>query len=752
MHTSTSLRWLVVAVSAAMLLAVVAACSSETIEVPGETVVVEKEVVKTVEVPGETVVKEVVKEVMVPGETVVVKEEVVKEVMVPGETVVVEKEVVKTVEVPGETVTVEVVKEVQVPGETVVVEKVVTQTVQVPGETVVVEKVVTQTVEVPGATVVVEKEVVKTVEVPGPERVMVKEVAGKRYVTDPTTGKAVSVPTYGGTLTYPHSLVGETTDPFRSGGSSAHQMGSVNQHLGTGDWATNREVYDFRDTYPPDFTITGQLAESWETPDPLTYIFHIRQGVHYALDQNSEASRLVNGRELTADDVVWTYQRNNVLGDFTEQPGFSYGAIKLPWESIEATDKYTVVVKLTEPSLVALRLMLVEGMQFILPPEVIETYGNYEDWKNVVGTGPIMLTDYVDGISTTWEKNPDYWGYDPKYPRNRLPYFDRLRALRITEEATRLAALRTGKVDIISQAGGGADINSLDVVRSLQRTNPELEVHSYFQRAFTVYTLNIRNPPLDDIRVRHALQMALDLETVANTYHGGYARWEPMGGLAVKPYLFPFEEWPEDLKQYYTYNPEGAEKLLDEAGYRRGADGVRFKLAHDHRDIMDLGYAEIAAGYWADIGIDVEVNVVPGLTWWGNRGGSDGGEEDINYELSTGDSGFYSAPTVWVGFYDTALKSLREYTGGKKTPELTAAYDAFFAATTREEQLKAFREYDLILLRQHNQIWGPMAPRYQVNQPWVKGFNGEMMLEESGVNDVLVHLWIDQELKEAMGR
>ena len=114
MRASTSLRWLVVAVSAAMLLAVAAACSAETVEVPGETVVVEKEVIKEVQVPGETVVvkEEVVKIVEVPGQTVV--KEVVKEVQVPGETVVVEKEVVKTVEVPGQTVVVvkEVVKEV----------------------------------------------------------------------------------------------------------------------------------------------------------------------------------------------------------------------------------------------------------------------------------------------------------------------------------------------------------------------------------------------------------------------------------------------------------------------------------------------------------------------------------------------------------------------------------------------------------------------------------------------------------------
>ena len=95
------LRLATVAAGLVLLLALLAACT-EVREVPGETVVVEKEVVKEVEVPGETVVveKEVVKEVEVPGETVVVEREVVKEVEVPGETVVVEKEVVKEVEVP----------------------------------------------------------------------------------------------------------------------------------------------------------------------------------------------------------------------------------------------------------------------------------------------------------------------------------------------------------------------------------------------------------------------------------------------------------------------------------------------------------------------------------------------------------------------------------------------------------------------------------------------------------------------------
>ena len=202
MQSSASLRWLVVAVSAAMLLALAAACSAETIEVPGETVIVEKVVTETVEVPGQTVVKEVIKEVQVPGETVVVEKVVTETVEVPGQTVVVEKVVTETVEVPGETVTVEVVKEVQVPGQTIIVEKEVVKTVEVPGETVVVTKEVPveviKTVEIP-------VQITRTVEIPGPERIKTVEVPGKKYTTDPVTGRVFSAPEYGGMITFAKS-------------------------------------------------------------------------------------------------------------------------------------------------------------------------------------------------------------------------------------------------------------------------------------------------------------------------------------------------------------------------------------------------------------------------------------------------------------------------------------------------------------------------------------------------------------------
>ena len=566
--------------------------------------------------------------------------------------------------------------------------------------------------------------------------------AEKEMVRDPTTGKMVTAPEYGGTITYPYSVIHETTDPHASG-HFASDIDSVNQKLAVPDWGIDRDKLDYRSGYVSMEFYVGQLAESWEQPDPLTYIFHIRQGVHYALDPDSEASRLVNGRELTADDVVYSIQRHTAQGDFTERPVRTYEMINLPWESIEATDKYTVVIKMKEFSLIALRAIITEDTGWILPPEVIEKYGNYEDWKNVVGTGPLMLTDWTEEVSKTWTKNPDYWGYDPKYPQNVVPYVDQIRALYMPERATALSALRTGKIDF---SGNVPLLRTLDDVKSLQRTNPEITVTTTFATATTVFTMNTHKPPFDDIRVRRAMQMALDLKEISDTYYGGLARWEPQGGVgkAVVGYNTSFDEYPEEVKQYYIYDPEGAEKLLDEAGYPRGADGVRLKVHLHHRDVSDLAYTEIAVSYWREIGIDVDVGIYDTPSWVAARA------DTTLYELATSYQAFTFNPETWVTYYRTDYKHRSEYIGGYQSPEMTALYDAFFAAKTVEEQQRIFREFDMeVGIRRHNQVWGPIAPRFIQAQPWVIGYNGEDTGNRPRL--ALVHLWIDQEMKEAMG-
>ena len=681
MRISTSMRWLVVAVSAAMLLAVAAACSSETIEVPGETVVVEKEVIKTVEVPGETVTKEVVKEVMVPGETVVV-----------------EKEVIKTVEVPGQTVTVEVVK----------------------------------TVEVPGETVVVEKEVVKTVEV---VKEVVKEVPGQKYVTDPTTGKTVSAPQYGGTLTVGESegFTDRSSDPYFD--FAGNYISGVNEKLGITNWGIDRDVFDFKSIFVPVSFMTGRLAESWDiSPDGLTYTFNIRKGVNW---QNKAP---MNGRELTAQDVEYNWHRMLGMGKFAAAGAspFSRGTANLlsvPFESITATDKWTVVVKLTKPSLAGLRIILDNLMLWILPPEVIEQYGDYRDWRNTVGTGPFMLTDVVVGSSMTWTKNPDYWGYDEKYPENRLPYVDEHKVLEIPEEATKMAALRSGKIDFRRWT------ISLDSVLSLQRTNPEIAVHTVWMRSSDSFSPNFSVPPFNDINVRRAMQLALDNETIAATLWKGYADPVPHGMVGVTGYMVPFDEWPAEVKQYYRYDPEAAEKLLDEAGLPRGADGTRFKTVLNTSPSHNLEFSQIAAAFWAVIGVDVKIVEFPYVEYseaFGARA----------YELTSSIAGAVYDPVMMVGWFQSGTHM---NTSAVPDPEMDAMIDAALAATTIEEQKRLIAEADMYFIEQHRHIWGPRSPSYYFAQPWLIGYNGELQLSENEFLPLVARLWIDSELKEAMG-
>ena len=300
--------------------------------------------------------------------------------------------------------------------------------------------------------------------------------ADKRYVTDPTTGKAVTAPEYGGTLTQVLKWgdVDFRPDAYIGGNLSLLIISGVLEKLAMVDWAIDRDIYPFFGGYmAPVFALTGALAESWEQRDDTTYILHIRQGVHW------HDKPPVNGRELTAKDVEHSFHRmlgNKLTGtEFSEaepSPGGGH-LVALPWESVEATDKWTVVMKLKEPKILALGYILDWFSMVIQPPELLEEYGDDWDWQNVVGTGPYMITDLVPVSSVTWTKNPNYWGFDEKYPENRLPYIDTLKGLVIMEVGTFLAGLRTGKIDFIGWPGS-SQLNAIDQAESLMRTNPEL--------------------------------------------------------------------------------------------------------------------------------------------------------------------------------------------------------------------------------------------------------------------------------------
>ena len=242
--------------------------------------------------------------------------------------------------------------------------------------------------------------------------------AEKEMVLDPTTGKMVTAPEYGGTLTFANRLATLFVDP-RFGGGPGFWFSPVVEKIGIGNWGIDREEFDLISGFMPVSVLKGSLAESWEVPDNKTYVFHIRKGVHW----HDKAP--MNGRELTAHDIEYNWHRQLGLGSGYNEPmpnlWGEFAAVV--WESITATDKSTLVIRLKEPSLGALRNILIHHGTWIYPPEVIEASktdewpaGKIEDPTSVVGTGPYMVADYVESSSITYTKNPDYWGLRRKVP------------------------------------------------------------------------------------------------------------------------------------------------------------------------------------------------------------------------------------------------------------------------------------------------------------------------------------------------
>ena len=556
----------------------------------------------------------------------------------------------------------------------------------------------------------------------------------KETVFDPATGMTWTAPEYGGTLTWAHKRFPKSADVWEVGGWGPHFVSGVNEKLSFADWGLSREKhFDLYIIVTPEMT-RGNLAESWSQPDDTTFIWNIRQGVNW------DNKAPVNGREFDADDVVWNYHRYFGLGDFTEvgpsphSRGISQG---VEIESVRATDKWTVEIK-HKPGPGVLGNML-HNMFFVYAREVVEKYGDAADWRNVVGTGPYRLTEHVEGSSATWEKNPNYWGYDEKFPQNRLPYIDTLRSLVIPERSARLAAMRTGKIDMLSNTGD-AFITSIDDLESLQKTNPEIEVWPRYSWITGPSIFNQSLPLMQDVNVRKALQMSVDRETISATFFKGWGDPAPYGLVhqGSKGWAWPYEDWPEEVKAGYRYDPAGAEALLDAAGSPRGADGYRFTVKLAHYDRYDPTYAEIVMGYFDAIGVKGELDILTDA-----EAGPLNAADTHEFALMTNAYGTL-APSLYVhritrfGGVDYAKA---------KDPRMDALVADMQTPTTLEEWQSYYRQADEITIREHWGLIKSNAPKFSLSQPWVEGYFGEFGMGWGERNTFMARLWIDSELK-----
>jgi peptide/nickel transport system substrate-binding protein len=549
-------------------------------------------------------------------------------------------------------------------------------------------------------------------------------------VTVPTTTKtsiptstpttAAEKPQYGGTFTYRTTADPTQWDPwYRATGFG----GAWYETLAMANLTLNRNVWDFKVTYLPIKYATGRVAESWELPDTSTIIFHIRKGIHW------QDIPPVNGRELTAYDIEYTWHRQLGLGSgFTKGStliGSNYELIA----SVTAIDKYTVVFKTKEPSREQIEyLFSTISHGDIVAREAVEKWGDLRDWRHIIGTGPFILVDYVSGSSWTCVKNPNYWGYDELYPENRLPYVDDLKVLIIPDNATSYAALRTGKIDMVEKIDWQQAL-------SLKKTNPELNQVTRPNDGFGVY-MHVDTKPFSDIKVRKAMQMAIDIPTIANTYYGGNAIATPMGLVGIKGYNTPFDQWPKDVRDGYSYNPQGAKKLLADAGYPSG-----FKCTLTTASNQDLNLAQIFKDYLAAIGINMEIQVMDPVSFSAYTTAD-------KHTMMTGSGCLVNFPPMnnIVQRYSKQWP----FQGHINDPVYDDIVLKAKASLTENEFTRLVMEADAYATAQQWVVTLPYFYNYVVYQPWLNGFNGENNGLEGVIGALSARFWIDQDLKKSI--
>ena len=563
--------------------------------------------------------------------------------------------------------------------------------------------------------------------------------ADRETVFDPASGRTWTAPEYGGTLTWAPMHYPVNADVWSASGWAAHFYSGVLEQMAFGNWDVDRElVTDMVWAYTGTQMYGPGLATSWEMPDESTFIWHVRQGVHW----HDKAP--VNGREFNAHDVVWNYERYAGIARFADLPPAPHPHTLggLEFDSVTATDNYTVEFKLTNPLINAEELFL-NKMTPMYAPEVYVNENSLEDPRNLVGTGPYELTEFVEGASQTYTKNPDYWGVDEKFG-NPVPYIDELRSVLLPDEATRIAALRSRRVDYVGNPGD-SQISNVDTIQSLQKSNPELQFH-FITDSLGAFIFNQALSPTQDVRVRKALQMAVDNEAISASLYGGLGIVGPYGIYQQKltNWSWQYEEWPDAVKREYEYRPEDAEALLDEAGYPRGADGVRFTLTLGDSPRSESTYAEIVGEFFRAIGVDVELS-----TFTEAEAAAMYTADTHEYNLLRGGGSGTRRPALWIA--GTATQNVDGFSWTKsKDPRLETFYNNATHAADLDELYSNIREIDEIFISEHFGLVTPLVPLFQVAQPWVQGWNGEWGMGYAERHTHFSRLWIDSALKKEM--
>ena len=326
-------------------------------------------------------------------------------------------------------------------------------------------------------------------------------------------------------------------------------------------------LYNRLVTYNPSMKIIPDLAESWETPDNTTYIFHLRKGVKFH-----------DGTELKAEDVKFTLER--ILDPKTGSPAKSY--LKNV-KSITILDPYTIKIVLDQP-VASFLVGLASGNCSIIPKHTVEKLGNLQREEN--GTGPYKLSKWIPDNYMELVKNKTYF-------EKGKPYIDRLVYKVIPDQMSMYTALKGKSLDLaIIRSGSVLKLAEKDKDIVVVKV-PGINVHTF--------GYNLKREPFNNLYVRQAIASVIDRKEIIKTAAFGFGK--PTGPIPIAASYWAI---PPDELPFGKPDPNKAKELLRKAGYE---NGLKFKiLAANKYKLADI--AQVIQAQLKKVGIQTQIEIV----------------------------------------------------------------------------------------------------------------------------------------------
>ncbi len=420
-----------------------------------------------------------------------------------------------------------------------------------------------------------------------------------------------------------------------------------------------------------DRTPHPDLAESWDiSPDGLTVTFFLRQGVKW---QNIPP---VNGREVVASDVVFSYNR---YIDPSNPNADILGSIV----SVEAPDDYTVVFTFSDPAPAFLSNTAATWFP-IEAPEVLDEFGSFETWESVIGAGPWMAVEYVVGARQVFERNPDYYRGPNGITGENLPYIDRVEVLlNVFEPAPALALYKDGILDV----GPGYYYWGYwsaypDTLAALEGADVILtgDFREFAESATAVHRLQpkVDQFPFNNQKIRQAVSLIIN-RSFGVWYEG--AAIESRELSSAHAWFVPLDElgegaiyYPVDADGNPTQNFELARQLLQEGLIEEGHDPteqISVPIWIHRQEVIFEENASLFKADFAKIGIDLDIRVLE-YTDYQDRIWAQGDYDGIAFGWAFGeyaaDPSQYFVAHYVPGSYDNIA--------GINDPEVTALAEA----------------------------------------------------------------------------